>query len=111
MEVFGLTRLLFILISNCYPPKGSSALFRFFCWFHTIAIGSAHILGFWTGVRYGLHAFGLKDYEGSLNSISQLGACLTAAYTTFAGLYFRGHITRTLDHYVELHEKGNIRCN
>lgn len=108
MEVFGLTRLLFVLMSICYPPKGSSALVRYFYVFYTIFLVCVHALGFYGGVRFGLEC-GLENIEGSLDAISQIAGCINAAYTTFAAIFYRAHFTRTLDHYVELHKQGNNR--
>lgn len=107
MEVFGLTRYLFVLISACYPPKGTSNSIRCFYWCYSIFFCIVHVLGFWAGVQFGLHAFFLGDIEGTLNATSQLAGCANTTYTSFAGIYFRGHFTRTFDRYVELHKKGD----
>lgn len=105
MEVFGLNRLLFALLSICHPPKGTSKPMRYFFWVYTIFFGCVHVFGFSCGIRFGLHS-GTEDVEGSLYAIFQIAGSINAGYTTFAGIFFRGHFTKILDRYVELHKQG-----
>lgn len=108
MEVFGLNRLLFALLSICHPPKGTSKPMRYFFWVYTIFFGCVHVFGFSCGIRFGLHS-GTEDVEGSLYAIFQIAGSINAGYTTFAGIFFRGHFSKILDRYVELHKQGKNR--
>lgn len=63
------------------------------------------MFGFSCGIRFGLHS-GTEDVEGSLYAIFQIAGSINAGYTTFAGIFFRGHFTKILDRYVELHKQG-----
>lgn len=107
MEVFGRTRLLYKLMSICYPAEGTRASVRYLYLFFTSLYFVVHAVGLWVAIGYGLDC-GLEDIEGSLNAISQVAGCINAAYTTFGGVIYRRDFTRTLDRYVELHKKGEV---